>query len=75
MTEIAKILNEYKKAKEVLRTIEQKTNLMVERKMQQTSGGTFFICLPKEWAKKLEITKGQKVMLVWSKDNTLTIVT
>jgi len=69
-----KILDEYKQAREILKSIESKTNLMVERNLQQTSSGTYFICLPKAWGHKLGLTKGSKVMIVWDKDDTLTIV-
>ena len=74
MADIAKIIEEYKQAKDKLKVIEQKTNLMVERNIQQTSSGTLFVTLPKAWGNKLGITKGRKVMIVWTKDDALTIV-
>ncbi len=74
MPEISDILKEVKKVRSELGRLEKKFNLMVERKVQETGGGTFFVTLPKGWCKKLGIKRGNKVTLVWSKDDSLTIV-
>jgi len=33
------------------------------RKVQKTSGGTFFVCLPKEWAEKVGLSKSSTVSI------------
>jgi len=73
MNEIDDLLTEYKHAKDVMKKIEKETNLVVERKIQQTSGGTYFVCLPKEWANKVELKKGSQVILLWNKNDTITL--
>jgi len=73
MNEIDDLLTEYKHAKGVMKKIKRETNLVVERKIQQTSGGTYFVCLPKEWANKVELKKGSQVILLWNKNDTITL--
>jgi len=43
------------------------------RKIQQTPTGTFFVCVPKDWAKKEGLTKGTLVCLDVTSDGKLTI--
>jgi len=63
-----------KATRDSLKHLEESFKLVVERNIQQTSGGTFFVCLPKEWAKKVGVAKGAKVTVAWSQDDTLTII-
>ena len=63
-----------KKVKAELDRLREKFILITERKIQETTGGTFFVTLPKEWTVKMGVRKGSKVTLVWSKDDSLTIV-
>lgn len=74
MPEISDVVKEVKKARSELDRLGEKFNLMVERKVQETGGGTFFVTLPKAWCKKLDVKRGTKVTFVWSKDDSLTIV-
>jgi len=67
-------VKQIKAAKDSLKQLEQKFRLVTTRNIQQTSGGTFFVCLPKEWAKKVGVEKGAKVTVAWSQDDTLTII-
>jgi phosphate uptake regulator len=43
------------------------------RKIQRTSGGTFFVCLPKEWAGKNRLDRGSVVAVSETADGQLTI--
>lgn len=43
------------------------------RKIQQTPTGTFFVCLPKDWAKKEELKKGTLVCLDVTSDGKLVV--
>ena len=43
------------------------------RKIQRTQGGTFFVCLPKEWAEKNGLTRGSVVALKEAPDGRLVI--
>jgi len=43
------------------------------RKIQRTSGGTFFVCLPKAWAKKNNLVKGSLVSVIETTDGKLAI--
>ena len=38
------------------------------RSIQITTGGTFFICLPKDWCIKHNITKGSDVLISQQED-------
>jgi len=67
-------VKQIKAAQDSLKQLEKKFKLVAKRNIQQTSGGTFFVCLPKEWAKKVGVEKGAKVTVAWSQDDTLTII-
>jgi len=67
-------VKQIKATRDSLKQLEQKFRLVTTRNIQQTSGGTFFVCLPKEWAKKVGVAKGAKVTVAWSQDDTLTII-
>ena len=43
------------------------------RKVQRTSGGTFFVCLPKAWAKRNNLDKGSLVAVLETNDGKLAI--
>ena len=43
------------------------------RKVQKTSGGTFFVCLPKDWAERSGINKGSVVSVSERVDGRLVI--
>ena len=43
------------------------------RKIQRTSGGTFFVCLPKSWAEKNGLKRGVSVSVSEPSDGTLVI--
>lgn len=43
------------------------------RKLQQTGGGTFFVCLPKEWAERLGLKRGSAVSVLETADGRLLI--
>jgi phosphate uptake regulator len=43
------------------------------RKIQRTSGGTFFVCLPKDWAEKNGLDRGTVVSVNEASDGTLVI--
>ncbi|MCW4015982.1 MAG: phosphate uptake regulator PhoU [Candidatus Bathyarchaeota archaeon] len=43
------------------------------RKIQRTSGGTFFVCLPKDWAEKNGLDRGAVVSVTETADGTLVI--
>ena len=43
------------------------------RKIQRTSGGTFFVCLPKDWAEKTGLDRGAVVSVNETADGTLVI--
>jgi len=43
------------------------------RKIQRTSGGTFFVCLPKDWAEKNGLDRGAVVSINETADGTLVI--
>lgn len=43
------------------------------RKLQQTPTGTFFICLPRSWAKRLHLKKGDLILLNETNDGRLFI--
>lgn len=52
----------------------QGVNNMVEsRKVQQTPTGTFFICLPRNWAKKKNLVKGSLINIEVTNDGNLFI--
>jgi len=46
---------------------------MTMRKLQRTGGGTFFVCLPKEWAERLGLKRGSTVSVVETADGRLLI--
>ena len=71
---IKSLVEKIKATREGLKELEKEFKLVVERRVQQTSGGTFFVCLPKEWAEKVGVEKGAKVTLVWSQDDSLTVI-
>jgi phosphate uptake regulator len=43
------------------------------RKIQRTSGGTFFVCLPKDWAERNGLNRGSVVSVTETTDGTLVI--
>jgi len=43
------------------------------RKVQQTPTGTFFVCLPRDWAKRNNLSKGSKVIFEVASDGALFI--
>jgi phosphate uptake regulator len=43
------------------------------RKVQKTSGGTFFVCLPKEWAERVRLNKGSTISVSESADGRLVL--
>jgi phosphate uptake regulator len=43
------------------------------RKIQRTSGGTFFVCLPKDWAERNGLDRGSVVSVTETADGTLVI--
>jgi len=43
------------------------------RKVQKTSGGTFFVCLPKEWAEKSGLSKSSVISVSESADGRLVL--
>ena len=43
------------------------------RKIQRTSGGTFFVCLPKDWAERNGLKRGDTVSVNETADGTLVI--
>ena len=45
------------------------------RKVQKTSGGTFFVCLPKEWAEKSGLSKSSVISVSESADGRLILDT
>ena len=71
---IKSLVEKIKATREGLKELEKEFKLVVERRVQQTSGGTFFVCLPKEWAEKVGLEKGSKVTVVWSRDDSLTVI-
>ena len=71
---IKSLVDKIKATREGLKELEKEFKLVVERNIQQTSGGTFFVCVPKEWAEKVGLQKGAKVTLVWTKDDSLTVI-
>lgn len=71
---VKELLDRVKVARDALAEAKKVFRLVVERQVQQTSGGTFFVCLPKKWAQKVGLEKGGTVTVVWSKDDTLTIL-
>jgi len=46
---------------------------MTMRKLQRTGGGTFFVCLPKEWAERLNLKRGSVVSVAETADARLVI--
>jgi phosphate uptake regulator len=46
---------------------------MTMRKLQRTGGGTFFVCLPKEWAERLNLKRGSVVAVAETADGRLLI--
>ena len=46
---------------------------MALRKLQRTGGGTFFVCLPKEWAERLGLKRGSIVSVVETAEGRLMI--
>jgi len=46
---------------------------MALRKLQRTGGGTFFVCLPKEWAERLNMKRGSVVSVEESAEGRLVI--
>jgi len=71
---IKTLVDKIKATREGLKELEKEFKLVVERNVQQTSGGTFFVCVPKEWAEKVGLQKGAKVTVVWSRDDSLTVI-
>ena len=43
------------------------------RKIQRTSGGTFFVCIPKDWAEKNGLDRGAVVSVTETADGPLVI--
>ena len=43
------------------------------RKIQRTSGGTFFVCLPKEWAERNGLDRGSVVSVTETADGQLAV--
>ncbi len=43
------------------------------RKIQRTSGGTFFVCLPKDWAERNGLKRGAVVSVTETADGTLVV--
>lgn len=43
------------------------------RKIQRTSGGTFFVCLPKDWAERNGLDRGVVVSITETADGTLVV--
>ena len=71
---IKESLQKIRAARDSLKQMEKEFKLVVERRVQQTSGGTYFVCLPKEWAEKGGLEKGSKLTVVWTQDDSLTII-
>jgi len=46
---------------------------MDARKIQKTSGGTFFVCVPKDWAERNGLTQGTVVSVTQTADGSLVI--
>jgi len=46
---------------------------MTLRKLQRTGGGTFFVCLPKEWAERLNMKRGSVVSVEETAEGRLVI--
>jgi len=46
---------------------------MALRKLQRTGGGTFFVCLPKEWAERLNMKRGSVVSVAETAEGRLVI--
>ena len=46
---------------------------MTLRKLQKTGGGTFFVCLPKEWAERLDLKRGSFVSVMETAEGRLMI--
>jgi phosphate uptake regulator len=46
---------------------------MTLRKLQRTGGGTFFVCLPKEWAERLGLRRGSIVSVIETAEGRLMI--
>jgi phosphate uptake regulator len=46
---------------------------MALRKLQKTGGGTFFVCLPKEWAERLSLKQGSVVSVEETAEGRLVI--
>ena len=44
------------------------------RKIQRTSGGTFFVCLPKDWAERNGLDRGTVVSVTETADGTLLLI-
>ena len=44
------------------------------RKIQRTPTGTFFVCLPRTWANKIDLKKGALVYLKETSDKKIIIV-
>ena len=46
---------------------------MTLRKLQRTGGGTFFVCLPKEWAERLGLKRGSVVSVTETAEGRLVV--
>jgi phosphate uptake regulator len=46
---------------------------MALRKLQRTGGGTFFVCLPKAWAERLDLKRGSVVSVVETAEGRLMV--
>jgi len=71
---VKEAVEKIKATRDSLKQLEKSFKLVAKRNIQQTSGGTFFVCLPKLWAQKVGLEKGVKVTVVWSQDDTLTVI-
>ena len=72
---IKEALEKIKNKRNELEDLEKKFKLVDYRNLQQTSGGTYFVCLPKEWVETVGLKKGEKVTIVWLPDNSITLTT
>jgi len=56
-----------------LKDLEKQFKLVENHSLQETSGGTYFLCLPKTWIRAVGLQKGKMVTIVWLPDDSLSL--
>jgi len=72
---VKETLDQIRNKRNELKDLEKQFRLVESRKLQATSGGTYFLCLPKEWVETVGLKKGSLVKIVWLPDDSLTLIT